>query len=316
MNDQDNVYNFSKKKYEKTRSTIFKFLFYIILVILPVIIGFYVIDINQPAIIQARYGEITDSFHTEALIVRDEKIFFAPIDGKVELKQKEGKRINYGNQVISIHNHENLTLYNPEAGILSYTGDGLETILTPDNLSQITVEDFDNINRDYSRLVNGEKVERGEPLYRIVNNYRLYLIIKASIEEGKRYSRNEVIFVRDKKTDSDLIEGRIIQIKMSGNNTLLKIKLDRFVEHWLNMRWLNIELVKNIYRGIVIPREAVFTEPRGQGVLTLTINREYKFKNIVVENGTAEKVVVEGLEIGDNVLREPSQVNYGRGGNE
>ncbi len=289
----------------------------IILVIILIISALLLIynKYNHSYIIQADYDEIVDGFITEAIIVRDETVTKAPLSGKVETHCKEGERISYGQNVIDIINlAESVSLYNFQAGILSYASDGLENILRPANFDKVNPEDFATFNRKFKQLVTGNRIDKGRSVFRIVDNFKLYLIIKTDAREANRYKLNELVFIKPVALDIEIIKGYVVKKVNDDSDALLIVELNRFIEEWLNMRRVKIEFIKNIYRGIVVPEEAIFTQPRGEGVLVYTKEGNYIFKEINVAHKINGRAVVNGLEIGDNIITNPEKYNYGRGG--
>jgi hypothetical protein len=63
----------------------------------------------------------------------------------------------------------------------------------------------------------------------------------------------------------------------------------------------------------VIPCQSVFTGSEGEGVLIYNSDGSYIFKKVKVLNGNREKVVVDGLGIGEKVIENPAVLDYGRG---
>lgn len=316
---KDNVFYIAQKKenhyhkqeYRRGFMGKKRFLFFFILVISFIaFIAFYYLFNNQLVMVLARYDEVVDGFETEGLLVRDEVVHYSPVSGFVRLKQTEGERVSYGQEIIDI---DNTTLYNYNAGIVSYAVDNLEESLNPGILNKITIKDYNRYKRNFNQLVNGEYLTRGEPVFRIVKTDHLYLLVKASAKEVKRYRINERVFVRSLDLDKGLIDGEIIGTRLDGNEGLLIVSLNIFIPEWLNVRRVEIEFIKNIYRGIIIPRTAVFTQPEGQGVLIYNPDGSYTFKKIKVVEETGEQVVVDGVEVGDSVIANPQVVDYGRG---
>lgn len=309
------IYNLDRKRYKRKKNKRLKKYIYLCLILVVIIGGYYIVKNHQLQIAKARYGQIVDSFQTRGLIIRDEAVFLAPKSGHVVTKQKEGDRVNQGQKIIDIQSSgDDLMLYSQKPGIVSYASDGLENQLEPTRLDEINIKDFNSLDRNYSQLMSGNFIEKRQPSYRIVNNYQLYIMFEASVKESDRYHHNEIVFVRSQKINTGLIKARIQRIKIEGDRALMTVKLNRFVDQWLNIRWVEVEIIKDIYRGIIIPRKAVFTQPEGKGVLLFLSGRKFKFKKVKIEEGTPEKVVVTGLEIGADVVVNPEDYNYGVGG--
>lgn len=313
---ESNIYHIDQKRYKRkgiyANKKIFIFLF--VVIILLIFSGFFLVSDRQKVVL-ARYEEVVDGFLTKALIIRDEMVQFSPASGYVYLTKAEGERVGYGNKVLELKNRNNIIdIHNYFPGIISYATDGLENYFQPEFINTINTKDLNRFVRNYKQLVNGDYLSKGQPAFRIINNNYLCLVIEADAVEIKRYKINEVVFIKDMNLDIELIEGKIIKIINNGNRGFLIIKLERFIKEWLNLRWVKVKFIKNIYRGIVIPRSAIFTQPEGEGVLLYYPDGSFKFKDVRIIAGNEDRVVVEGIEIGDNIIANPASVDYGRGG--
>ena len=172
---------------------------------------------------------------------------------------------------------------------------------------------FDDYQGDYNHLLTGDRIKKNEPLYRIINNFELYLIAPTSKDKAKRFRNNEVIFLQERNSE-DLFQAEIIDIRHSIDRSFLFVKVDLFVPHWTNVRRVNLNIIKNIYRGIKIPKKSVFNQPSGQGVLKVTGYNKYEFQEIVILDGNDEYVIVSGVEIGEEIITNPEDFDYGREG--
>jgi len=308
-----NSYTLPQKHYKVQRKYSYNpvyILVFIFLIIIFLSICFFVLNNNRACIVLARYEQIVDGFETKGLLVRNEHIYRSPLSGKIFLKKGEGERVSYGQVVMQIGD---VSLRNYHPGLISYALDGLEEVFKPELLGGLTTKDFKQIKRRYKQLVDGDYIGQGELAFRIIDNNSMFIVIQSEAREIERYRTGEVVFVQAHNLDRELIEGQVTYKRIDGNTGLMIISLDSFICEWLNLRWVEITFIKNIYRGIVIPRQAVFTGSEGEGVLIYNSDSSYTFKNVKVLNGNREKVVIDGLGIGEKVVENPAVLDYGRG---
>ncbi len=279
---------------------------------------------NRPRLEVVRFGEVVDQLESKALLIRDERVFTSPAPGRVELIQPEGERVSYGEEVARLEAAEDrITVYTEFSGVISFARDGYEEIMQPDNIANLSFEDYQNINPEYSPVVDGRSLEEDSFLFRIVDNDHIFMAFPLPEVEAERFSPGEQVFIRRDQTEN-LMPARVTAINSRADNlaeggekrdkSLLVIRVDRFKQQWLNQRLVEKNLIKNIYRGLVIPREAVFLTPEGRGVLLQDRQGDYRFTRIEVRGGNAEELVVEGLEIGQQIIANPEAVDYGREG--
>ncbi|MFW6381340.1 MAG: HlyD family efflux transporter periplasmic adaptor subunit [Bacillota bacterium] len=287
-------------------------LIYLLLILIFVVI---LTLFNRPGhrLFVAKYGELVDGFETGGLVIRKEKVVKAPVSGEVSLVQDEGERVAHGSKIMEIDNATtSITLYNSQPGVISFATDGLEG-LTPDRIQEISLQEYRKFSRDYQQLLDGEEIEAGQPAFRIVDNFQLYVLLEVQQSAGDRFTRGETVFVRPLNFDRGLIKGQVISLDYYADSALVGVKLNGFVDEWLSQRRVEVELIKDIYRGTIIPRQAIFTDSRGSGVLVYTLEGNYKFTEIEIEDKTEEMAVVSGIDSGERVVLNPGDFEYGRG---
>lgn len=284
----------------------------VFIVIIIIIIAVQIFSAAKFETILAAQGEVIDGFWTNVLILRDEKVLKSPVKGKVKLLADEGERISVGKKVAEIEtNKGKYNFYNQQAGIISFAVDGLEEKINIEKMDQINLNQFEKIKGKYQHLITGDKLNKNEDLFRMVNNFKLFLLLEVPKEQLDRFRINELIFLKDRHLEQ-LFEARIFDIKHNLNKSFFYIKVERFIPHWLNIRWVELNIIKNIYRGIKIPRKAVFTQPSGKGVLKISGYNKYEFQELRIIDGNEDFVIVQGLEIGEEIIINPEDFNYGR----
>ncbi|MGM0419581.1 MAG: HlyD family efflux transporter periplasmic adaptor subunit [Bacillota bacterium] len=292
-----------------------KFIIFIIfLFVLAFSIGYW--NSHQPNLETALYGEVIDSFNSEAVIIREERIYSSSYSGVVQLEVPEGEKVSYGQKVITVTNEEeDFAVYTNATGVISYGYDGLESDLDPTNLSNIQSDMLSEIKSDYNFLVKGKQVGEKDPLFRLVKNQKVYFAFVVKSEELTRYQIGEHVFIEEPNRESEIVQGQITGLNKSVDEQgIIIVKINAFKNEWLNRRKVKASLIKNIFRGIIISREAVFNSAQGRGILIQNQSGNYIFHPIIIEGGNEEKVVVTGLNLGDRIVKNPEVLNYGRGG--
>lgn len=292
--------------------------FVFIVVIIIGLTSFFIFKDKNLNTLTVNYKEIVAGFETRALVIRNEKTIKAPIKGELTILLKEGERAPYGEKIAYIENEEEkYNIYTAQPGIISYAYDGLEERLKFGNLTTQVLSEYDEYQRDYHQYVSGNQVKKGDKLYRNINNYEQYLLIKVKQERADKYRQGEVVFVKQNhnKKEGNLMKARIKKKYQQSGEYFLLVVLDKYLEMWNNTRWVNIELIKNIYSGLAVPNSAIFKTTTGTKVLLYTFDHEVVSKNIKIVERTNDWAIVENLEIGDQVITNPQNINYGRKGN-
>lgn len=154
-------------------------------------------------------------------------------------------------------------IYAPVAGLYSSDMDGLEGVLTPQTITEMTPEQID-------KYLDKDVTYNPEGLCKIINNYKWYIVFHLAEEEcselqnGKSYS---VMF-------TDLGEAEKVGIvksigeKDSQGRCAVTMQFDEHIDNFTTTRRTRVQVIKEKYSGIYIPRSAirVDSETQVQGV--------------------------------------------------
>lgn len=291
-----------------------KYFVFIVIIIIG-ITSFFILKEKDYETFNIEYKEIVSGFDSKALIIRDEKIYKAPISGELNILIDEGQRVSYGEKIAFIEDEDQkYNIYSKKSGIISFAYDGLGKILKFGQITPEVLNKYDEYERNYHQYVSGNIINKGDTLYRNINNYQQYLLIKTDLETVEDYNQNEIVFVdnKQKEDDNKLIKGSIKKIYHHNDLRFLLLELNNYVSMWNNTRWVEIKVIKDIYRGLAVPSSAIFKTTTGTKVLLYTFDHEVKLKEVKVVEQTSDWAVVENLEIGDQIIINPEKANYGR----
>ena len=298
----------------KSKFISWKYFVFITLIIIG-LISFFILKEDNLQTTRISYQEIVSGFETKGLVIRDEKIFKAPISGKINILINEGERAAYGEKIAYIENeNQKYNIYTKEPGIISYAHDGLENLLKYGNITPQVLDNYDDYERNYKQYISGNKIEKGSVLYRIINNNNQYLLIEVKEDRAQMFNQNETVFI-DRDNEKKFIKAKIKKIYEYEDINYLLLDLNYYIKEWNNIRWVDIKLIKNIYEGLAVPNSAIFKTASGTKILLYTFDNEIKTKDIKVIETTKDWSIVENLEIGDKVITNPENVNYGRNEN-
>ena len=262
-----------------------------------------------------KYGQVIDGFQTEALIVRNEKIYKAPTSGNITFFEKEGERVKSGQAVAKVSNYNKTrTVYSREAGIISYSYDNLENQLNTNSVKELSIKKFNNIKNSFNKRIENKYIKENKSLFRLINNTYMYAVIKTTSEEAERYWINETVFISNNNDDNRLLEATIMDVLNYDNESLLILKLKKFVNDWLNIRKVKVQFVKNIYRGILIPSSSILPTSDGYKVAIVKSNNNYELEKIKIVFKGENHLIIDGLDVGDKILIDPAKENFNTGG--
>jgi len=213
-----------------------------------------------------------------------------------------------------------------DSGIVTFTSDGYETILNVERLYDI----------DYYQLmgqpiiVNDLKTDQVAPnadIYKLVDNSTWYVVSIISQEEIKVYSEltGENVSV---DFNNEKIIGKVYDAFETGNQSgALVIQFKNQVSGFYNERKKNLNVTRENYRGLKVPKDAIIKEAGVEGVFVVGLENKVKFvpvksigsneddvivyENRFYENSNGEVVEIKTVDQYSIVVRNPGNVSEG-----
>lgn len=213
---------------------------------------------------------------------------------------------NYLQQQIG---NSSITIASPASGFFSEVVDGFESKLTISSLDTMTASELENL--DPSKITTTSS----DTLGKVVQDFRWYFSMSVPKENVEDLSVGDSLFLRFAQVSSDIqVSVHDIRKQKNDENALLIVSGMEITPEILSMRYQSVEVIKEIYTGIQVPKNAVRiqTDSEGnsiQGVFILpdSISR---FKPIEVLYETGNYYIVKqgtttqntGLVVGDRII--------------
>lgn len=220
------------------------------------------------------------------------------------------------NQLISQSKaSDNHFYYAPHSGVVSYHLDGLEYV-TVDTFSP---ELLNNAVKVTDVLDNNKTSQNGE-IFKIVKNSKWYLAAEINevclkFLEGKKYI---TLFIGQQGKS---VTAEMVQIFNDGENSFAIFSIDRYINDYLDQRYIQFTIEYNHWEGIKIPTSSVATKAFVE-VPTKAINKNTEImKKVKSSESVAGETIVsiplsmyykkgdiayvpvsDGLNIGDTIL--------------
>lgn len=175
-----------------------------------------------------------------------------------------------------------INCFSQEAGIVSFQTDGLEEILSGNNINNYSVDDFIKAKANIKNTVDDDKVNVGEPIFKIMDNYSWYLI--GYIDEKKQISYLEkgdnVTFVID--GENNRVNGRVIKISTVKGQAFVVAKFNSHFHNYYNLRNVDVKIIKSNSEGLKIPNKAISEKEGTSGVYIKDESGIIKFRPIKI----------------------------------
>lgn len=213
-----------------------------------------IVDGMQEAIAAEDYevaGNLKDKlfmyYDKKKHVVRDNTL----INQSLENLKKKREEIQ-----LQISNNS-IDYFSKEAGIVSFKLDGYEEIYPIDQKYDYGYSDFGNI-LDKGRMVsNNDIVKANEPIFKIIDNFEWYMIIKVdNIKDIFEYKEGNIILLAGEEIKDEL-KGVIEKITKNGTKGLILVRFNRDFEYYVEKRHLHVDIIKNKQDVYRIPSKTI-----------------------------------------------------------
>lgn len=218
-----------------------------------------------------------------------------------DITQLENMKTNLST---SISTHK-MPYYSGEAGIITYKIDGLENDYIFENVLEMTPSN--TVKKDYSvsDKKQAETVSENEGIFKIIRNFDYYIAATVDNEKAKLFEENKYIKTRI-LSDGEQHEvwGYIKKINYGSEQSVLILYFDDYFYKIYDKRYVNLELITDIYEGLKISTKAL-TELNGlTGVYVQDASNIIKFFPVEILGENEEfAIIYAGEYVGEHDRR-------------
>jgi putative membrane fusion protein len=181
------------------------------------------------------------------------------------------------------------------SGVPVYTLDGYEEVLTVEHLDEVDLSKLKPA--DSFRINIQDGVKAGEPVLKLVDNCKWHIATELTREFGENLKEGSRISVRFIDKEDATVDARIERLSDGNNGIVAFLEIKDYVPGMLEERFVNISVIRNRYRGYVIPVNAIAQKGDGAEVMVLQ-GGKIVAKKIVVKGSDGENAVVESGQEG------------------
>jgi len=201
--------------------------------------------------------------------------------------------------------------YSKISGIVSYKFDGYEKDYTVANKDLYNYSDFKSIKEQLKSSATGEKVEVRQPIFKIINNFEWYMLIKIdNVDDIEGYKEGDSILLSGKDIIGNL-RGHIEKISIEGDKGVILCRFNRNFENYYDKRYIKLDIIKNKYDSFRIKKKSVIEKDGLKGVYIKDISGIVRFRPIEIISEDEDYVYISTgdknnyiyIEEGDKRLR-------------
>lgn len=164
------------------------------------------------------------------------------------------------------------SIYTNTSGLFSSYIDGLEELITPNNMTELTPSKFDELCNFDEKNVKSSKNKKDNYVCKVIDNYTYYIAF--NIDEKKLYGLDVgdsagLRFYDISPSVSNAVVTYISPVE-NGQATII-LECRDYQEGLLENRFVNIDFVKSRYSGYKVSLDALRTKGNENG---LYVNRE------------------------------------------
>lgn len=143
----------------------------------------------------------------------------------------------------------------PAAGVVSFSSDGLEEVLTSENIDLITIEDISDLIHQRRTQVT-TRSEETIPFFRLIDPYRWFVTFLISVYNIS-YNVGDEIELRFLDNYQITLSGNVHKVLENSETSMLVIELTDDIRDVINIRAVKAEIGKK-KSGYMVPVNALF----------------------------------------------------------
>lgn len=156
-----------------------------------------------------------------------------------QLKKESGKNVSFD------------LIKAKETGIISFCTDGYENL----SIDKIDASYFKEMTEHWKQLRTSQEIKAKSPVYRVVTSEKWSMVVPLTKEQYQKMSSRDSVLVRIKKDNISMKP--TIHTFTSDSDYFANLVFDKYMIHYLNNRYLDIEVEFNSASGLKIPVSSI-----------------------------------------------------------
>lgn len=204
----------------------------------------------------------------------------------------------------SDHGIDRTAVAAPTAGAFTTSVDGLEEALVLEKLEGITPAYFKELNKMKPKTSATDKVSSGNPVGKIVNNYKWYVAIPVPESLAEDIDEGDAVELRFPDIDIRTISGTVTYVSgEEGGKVAVVIKSNKYVDMIYSSSKVKVELITHHYEGLKIPSESVRIVDQKTGVYVVRNDKARFFPVNILYNSKKWVIISESLPEGGTTIK-------------
>lgn len=146
-------------------------------------------------------------------------------------------------------------------GIFTSYIDGLEAVLTPDNMRDFTPSELRNISTSGVTHSSGTSIEAGTPVCKIMSNHQWYVMGITDSEHAALFEDKTNVTIRLSNLSGSTASAKIVYVSEpdENNECIFIAEIPSYLESAFSYRNIDVDVIFEEYTGYKIPIDAIHT---------------------------------------------------------
>ena len=141
------------------------------------------------------------------------------------------------------------------AGVVSYKVDGLESVLSTNDFSNLNPKTLNDLN-----LRTGQAIQESEESGKIINNFRLFIAVISDSKEGKETQVGKSVKIR--LSTKEELPCKVVHINEEepGGTRVIIFETNNFSQELMNYRKISVDIIWWSDEGLKVPNSSIEKE--------------------------------------------------------
>ena len=260
-----------------------------------------------------KYGRLRIYDSADGYIVRTEEVYRAGSGGTENRYSRDGKLIRKGTKILEMTGsgsssedrdsayEDLLDRLNGKAketdsyrtdteGVVSYTADGYEYVLTPENMTKKSRSFYEGLSNDEVTKLSPKDVKKGDPVFKLCSRGEWYVVCFVPEDHRDRYQTGKAIKLN--LDGEDVVRGTVYSIRSSGSYARLIVRTNYYYPDFASKRKVQVNAVTSDSAGLLVENRSIAKKSGHTGVYVKQKTGSFKFVrvNVIATDGTTSVV--------------------------
>lgn len=195
------------------------------------------------------------------------------------------------------------------SGIISYTIDGYEQLLSPKSLTKITPKQLEDIKPAAGPVPNGENTAHAnKPLAKVIRGSDMYIAAVIDPSEAEEFKPDGQVSVRINDTGT-VIKGVVSNISGAvDGKCVMIVRVNRELDVMSSARRINVDFISNSDEGLKVPLKVLRNISQdGSARIMLVKANVAAWAKVIVESSDKEYAIIRTPSKEDAIVKTPDE---------